>query len=93
MKKITKKDIVREIADAHDTNQTVVRASIDAFLDAIAQAATNGTEVSIPGFGKFKRRDMPARKGRNPATGESIDIAASSTLTFKCAQQMKNRLN
>lgn len=93
MKTITKKDMIREIADAHDTSQTAVRASIDAFLDMIAQAAVDGTEVSIPGFGKFKRRDMPARKGRNPATGESIDIAASRTLTFKCGQQMKNRLN
>jgi len=93
VKKITKKDITREIAEAHGTSQNVVRANVDAFLDAIAQAAVDGNEVTLPGFGKFQRRERSARKGRNPATGEVITLPASSSLSFKPAQQMKDRLN
>lgn len=93
MKTITKKDMIREIAKAHGTSQTAVRASIDAFLDMIAQAATDGTDVSLPGFGKFKRRDTEARQRRNPRTGEAVNVPANSTLIFKCAKHMKDRLN
>lgn len=93
MTTITKKDIIREISEAHGTSQTSVRATVDAFIDSIARAVDDGDEISLPGFGKFKCRENSARMGRNPSTGESMEIPASRTLTFKCAKQMKDRLN
>jgi DNA-binding protein HU-beta len=47
----------------------------------------------VPGFGKFKVKETPAREGRNPATGETIKIAASKKLTFTPAKAVKDALN
>jgi DNA-binding protein HU-beta len=52
-----------------------------------------GEEVSLNGFGKFKVKDSPAREGRNPSTGATIQIAASRKLTFAPAKAVKDKLN
>jgi DNA-binding protein HU-beta len=57
------------------------------------EAARAGAETSIPGFGKFKVKDTPARDGRNPATGGTIKIAASRKLSFAPAKPVKDALN
>tara|TARA_R110002110_G_scaffold257979_1_gene473919 strand:- start:237 stop:518 length:282 start_codon:yes stop_codon:yes gene_type:complete len=93
MAKITKQDIIKDIADAHGTTHDAVRAPIDALLDHIATAMERGDEVALHGFGSFKRTERAARKGRNPRTGEAVDIAASSSMNFKPAKAMKDRLN
>ena len=59
----------------------------------IVAAAAKGEEVSLAGFGKFKVKDSPAREGRNPATGEAMQIAASRKLTFAPAKAVKDALN
>ena len=51
-----------------------------------------GEKVNLPGFGRFKVKDSPARQGRNPATGETIEIAASKKLGFSPAKQVKDAL-
>ncbi|MBW8783415.1 MAG: HU family DNA-binding protein [Novosphingobium sp.] len=56
-------------------------------------AASKGEEVSLNGFGKFKVKDTPAREGRNPANGATIQIAAAKKLTFTPAKAVKARLN
>ena len=58
----------------------------------IVNAAKKGEEVNLAGFGKFKVKDSPARQGRNPATGEAIEIAASRKLGFTPAKQVKDAL-
>ena len=52
-----------------------------------------GDEIVINGFGKFKVKDSPAREGRNPATGEAMQIAASKKLGFAPAKAVKDKLN
>ena len=64
-----------------------------AFFKAIADAAMSGAETSLPGFGKFKVKDSPARDGRNLSTGATIAIAASKKLTFTPAKAIKDSLN
>jgi len=59
----------------------------------IADAAANGAEISLNGFGKFKVKSTEARKGRNPSTGATIQIAASKKLTFAPAKAIKDKLN
>ncbi len=59
---------------------------------AIRDSALAGEEVSIPGFGKFKVQDKPARQGRNPATGAAIEIAATRKLAFQPAKALKDAL-
>lgn len=93
LKKITKQDLTRSVAETTGQTQEVTAATIDAILDQIAAAAAASQEVSLHGFGIFKRSERAARAGRNPATGESIQIAAASSLTFKQAKAVKDRLN
>ena len=59
---------------------------------AIRDSAVKGEEVSIPGFGKFKVQNKPARTGRNPSTGATIQIAASKKVSFQAAKALKDAL-
>jgi DNA-binding protein HU-beta len=59
----------------------------------ISDAARSGAETSVPGFGKFKVKDTPARAGRNPPTAATIKIAASKRLSFTPAKADKDALN
>ena len=69
------------------------RKLVDGIFEAIVTAATGGHEVSISGFGKFKIKESAAREGRNPSTGETIQIAASKKLGFAPAKAVKDKLN
>lgn len=60
---------------------------------SIAEAAAKGDEISLNRFGKFKVKQTPAREGRSPATGETIQIAASKKLSFAPAKAIKDKLN
>lgn len=86
-----------EIADkiATDNNLTKAQAKsiVDSVFKQIADAAASGAETSLPGFGKFKVKETPARDGRNPSTGATIKIAASKKLTFTPAKAIKDALN
>jgi len=86
-------DLVDHIAE---TDPKITKAQAKAVLDgvftAIRDAAVKGEEVSVPGFGKFKVQDKPARTGRNPSTGEAIQIAASRKLSFQPAKALKDAL-
>jgi len=86
-------ELVDKIA-AHDDKitKTQAKAIVDGVFNAIRDAAKKGEEVSLPGFGKFKVKDTPARTGRNPSTGAAIDIAASRKLAFSPAKQVKDTL-
>ncbi|WHS30395.1 HU family DNA-binding protein [Brucella sp. NM4] len=85
------------IADKIAAEQSLTKAQAKAIVDSvfrqIAEAAKTGTETNVPGFGKFKVKETPAREGRNPATGETIKIAASKKLTFTPAKAVKDALN
>ena len=72
---------------AAETEQT-----LDAFLDRIANALTMGERVEWRGFGIWEAKTTKARKGRNPATGETIEIPASRRVTFRPGKELKNRL-
>jgi len=86
-----------ELAEAlvkdHGMTKPDARRIVDDLMAAIVAAAAKGEEVSLAGFGKFKIKDSPAREGRNPATGETIQIAASKKLTFVPAKAVKDVLN
>jgi DNA-binding protein HU-beta len=85
--------LAEAIATEHGLSKADARTYVDAVFTAIASAAANGNEVSLNGFGKFKVKDSPAREGRNPANGQTIQIAASKKLTFTPAKAVKDQLN
>jgi len=86
-----------ELADAVAASQGLTKADakklVDAVFVAIAEAAAKGEEISLNAFGKFKVKETPAREGRNPSTGATIQIAASRKLTFAAAKAVKDKLN
>jgi DNA-binding protein HU-beta len=86
-------DIADQLAGANGLTKADAKKIVDGVFAAIADAAAKGDEVSIPGFGKFKVKDVPAREGRNPATGAAMKIAASRKLGFSVAKAVKDKLN
>ena len=67
--------------------------AVAAVFATIAEALARGEKVSIAGFGTFATRSRPARQGRNPATGESIAIAASTAPSFKAGKTLRDGVN
>ncbi|MGE8142099.1 HU family DNA-binding protein [Novosphingobium sp. NPDC080210] len=86
-------DLADAIAEANGLTKVAARKLVGDICEAIASAAAKGDEISLNGFGKFKVKASAAREGRNPATGETIKIAASKKLTFAAAKAVKDRLN
>ena len=86
-------DLADTLAAQNDMSKADARKLVDGVFAAIADAAASGDEVSLNGFGKFKVKDSPAREGRNPSTGATIQIAASKKLTFAAAKAVKDKLN
>lgn len=86
-------DLADNLANGHGLTKADARKLVDAVFTAIADAAAKGEEISLNGFGKFKVKDTPAREGRNPSTGATIQIAASRKLAFAPAKAVKDKLN
>lgn len=86
-------ELAEQIAVDHGLTKADARKVVDSVFAAITSAAVGGQEIALNGFGKFKVKDTPAREGRNPATGETMQIAASKKLTFAPAKAVKDKLN
>ncbi len=86
-------ELAEQIATTLNMDKKEARAVVDGVFKAVVEAAQQGDEVSIPSFGKFKVASREARQGRNPATGETIQIAASKKLNFMPAKQVKDAMN
>jgi DNA-binding protein HU-beta len=86
-------EMADHIAAQHGMDKKAAKAVVEAVFEAMRDSAVKGDEISIPGFGKFKITARDARPGRNPATGETIQIAASKKLAFSPAKQLKDALN
>ena len=86
-------DLNEKIATAHGIPKTDAKAIVDSVFAAITEAAQAGEEIALAGFGKFKVKDSPAREGRNPSNGETIQIVASKKLGFAPAKALKDALN
>jgi DNA-binding protein HU-beta len=86
-------ELVDRVAAEHGVAKEHTKRILDSVFTAITAAARAGDEVVLAGFGRFKVSDRAARQGRNPATGETIAIAASKKLTFSPAKTIRDALN
>ncbi len=86
-------ELAERLANERGLTKTEAKQTVDAVFKSIIDAAKAGAEVSLPGFGKFKVQNKPAREGRNPATGATMKIAASRKLSFAAAKAVKDALN
>jgi len=85
---MNKGDLVNEVSKIVKTKKDA-RAAVDCVLSIITKALEKGDAVSLIGFGTFKVAERKARKGRNPQTGEAIDIAASKVPKFVAGKALK----
>jgi DNA-binding protein HU-beta len=89
----TANEIADQLADEHQLTKGQARAFVEGAFKAVALAAAAGEEISLPGFGKCKVKISPERRGRNPATGATMTIAASRKLGFFPAKALRDALN
>lgn len=90
---MNKTDLVNVVAAETEISKKEVEAVISATLDAIANALKEGDKVQLIGFGNFEVKDVAAREGRNPITGEAIQIEASKKPSFSASKVLKALVN
>jgi DNA-binding protein HU-beta len=90
---MNKSDLVDAIADSAGLSKADAGRSLDALVDTVTGALKKGDAVSLVGFGTFSVRDRAARTGRNPRTGETIQIKASKNPAFKAGKALKDAVN
>jgi DNA-binding protein HU-beta len=90
---VNKSELIDQVADTADLSRAAAGRAVDAALEAITGSLQQSEPVSLVGFGTFLVRERAARKGRNPQTGENIDIAASRAAAFKPGKALKDALN
>ena len=87
---MTKVELVAAVAEKAELSKKDAEKAVNATIQAIAEGMKNDGKVQLVGFGTFEVRDRAARKGLNPATGESIDIAACKVPAFKAGKSLKD---
>lgn len=87
---MNKADLINAVAETAEIPKTKATKAVDTVFDSIQKALENNDKVQLIGFGNFETRERAARKGRNPQTGEEIEIAASKIPAFKPGKQLKD---
>ena len=90
---MTKNELAEQIARRNGLPASQARQLVETTIDVISDELAAGGEVSLAGFGKFSVSHRAARMGRNPSTGQTIQIAASKAAKFSAASALKKRLN
>jgi integration host factor subunit alpha len=90
---MTKADIVETIYEKIGFSRKESAEIVDLVFDLLKETLESGDKVKISGFGNFIVREKRSRKGRNPQTGEEIQISARRVLTFKPSQVLRKALN
>jgi len=86
---MNKTELINAVAEATDLSKKDAGKAVDAVFDTILNALAKGEKVQLVGFGNFEVRHRAARKGRNPQTGEEIEIPASKVPAFKPGKALK----
>lgn len=87
---MNKAELVEAVASSTNSSKADAQRSVEAVLDTISAALQKGDKVALTGFGTFEVRDRAARTGRNPQTGETIQVKAAKVPAFKAGQGLKN---
>lgn len=90
---MNKSELIASAADAAEMSKSDMSKALDALVGTIRSSVASGDKVSVTDFGAFDLRENAARKGRNPQTGEEMDIKASKTPRFKAAKGFKDAVN
>jgi len=86
---MNKAELIAQVAEKSDMTKKDAEKAVSAVLAAIEEALARGDKVQLVGFGTFEVRERAARKGRNPQTGEEIEIAAARVPVFKAGKSLR----
>ena len=89
----TKSDLVESVANITGVSKAEANRAVDAVFTTITDNLAKGEEVRLTGFGSFRTSKRAARQGRNPQTGQTINIPASTQAKFKAGESLKNAVN
>lgn len=90
---MSKKELVDQIAAEAGITKEQANKAVDAFISSITSSLSSGQEIRLPKFGTFHISNRKARKGRNPSTGEEINIPAAKQAKFRPSQALKDAAN
>ena len=90
---MTRAELIVNVAEKADIDRKVVEKVVAATFETIKTALIEGDKVQVLGFGTFENRTRAPRKGRNPRTGEEIEIKASKLPSFKAGKTLKEAVN
>ncbi|PPJ94597.1 DNA-binding protein, partial [Staphylococcus aureus] len=83
-------DLINAVSDSANLTKKEAGLAVDAVFESIQKSLSNGEKVQLIGFGNFEVRERAARKGRNPQTGDEIEIPASKVPAFKAGKALKD---
>jgi DNA-binding protein HU-beta len=90
---VNKQELVDNIASSADITKAAAGRALEAMIESIGDSLKKGDSVVLVGFGTFSVRDRAARTGRNPRTGEEIQIKAAKVPAFKAGKALKDSIN
>ena len=90
---MTKNELAEQIASRNGLAGSQARQVVETVIETVSDELAAGGEVALAGFGKFSVSQRAARQGRNPSTGQPIQISASKAAKFSAASALKKRLN
>ena len=90
---MNKAELIDAVAAEAGLSKADAGRAVDAVVDSVSSALSKGQQVSVVGFGTFSVKHRAARSGRNPRTGETIQIAASNVPGFKAGKALKDAVN
>ena len=90
---MNKTELVAAIAEKAELSKKDAEKALKAFTETVAETLQNGDKIQLVGFGTFEVRNREARTGKNPRTGEAIQIAASKVPAFKAGKALKDVVN
>ena len=90
---MNKTELIAAMAEAAEISKKDAEKTLKAFTDVVADELKKGGKVQLVGFGTFEVSERPAREGRNPQTGQTMQIAASKAPKFKAGKALKDALN
>ena len=90
---MNKSELIDSIADKSGLNKTQAGDALNAVMESIGQALEAGDSISLVGFGTFSVKDRKARIGRNPKTGETVELQGKYVPHFKPGKELRDRVN
>ena len=90
---LAKENLIQTLYDQSGFSKHQSRAVVEAVFELVKKALEAGDDVLISGFGKFSAKKKAPRRGRNPATGESLPLDARTVVTFRCSGILRDKIN